>query len=246
MRTLDLFYSRHNKGQPSPPIRQRPISYYELTAVLRGQLTYEVNGEVALVEAGDAVFVRPNSIRTRPAEDGVDYISFNFRSSDEFSLPLLVKGALVSEARLIIDAYDRINDGASTTNNEANGHLLGALISLIEEEIAREGLNPLTVKITSYINMNFKSRITLEDVGRLTFFSPIYCDTVFKKDTGHSIIDYLITRRIDEAKKQLLGTTIPLSEIASLCGFSDYNYFCRVFKKRVGTTPSAYRRMLIE
>ena len=87
-------------------------------------------------------------------------------------------------------------------------------------------------------------RITLDDIGRLTFFSPIYCDTVFKKDTGRSIIDHLIERRIDEAKKLLLSPDLSLTKISELCGFADYNYFCRVFKKRVGATPGAYRKTM--
>ena len=88
-------------------------------------------------------------------------------------------------------------------------------------------------------------RITLEDIGKLTFFSPIYCDTVFKKDTGRSIIDHLIERRIDEAKKLLSSPDLSLSKISELCGFADYNYFCRVFKKRVGVTPGAYRKTMM-
>ena len=246
MKTLDLFYARHNKGQPSPPIHPRPISYYELTAVLRGALFYEVGGERVTVEAGDAVFIRPNSVRTRPSETNIDYISFNFRSDDDFCLPTLIKNALGVEARLLIEAFDRIDEEYFVDNNEKNGHLLATLLAILEERVKREGQNPLTLKITSYINTNFAKRITLDDIGRLTFFSPIYCDTVFKKDTGRSIIDYLISRRIDEAKKQLVSTELSLSKIAELCGFTDYNYFCRVFKKRVGTSPSAYRKMLIE
>jgi two-component system response regulator YesN len=127
-------------------------------------------------------------------------------------------------------------------DSEINVCLLSALIALLEEAVEREGQSPLTAKISSYINSNYMKRITLEDIGRLTFFSPIYCDTVFKKDTGRSIIDHLIERRIDEAKKHLSSHELSLSKIAGLCGFTDYNYFCRVFKSEVGSTPLAYRK----
>lgn len=246
MKSLNLFYARHNKGRPSTAINHQFISYYELTVVLRGSLHYEVNGECVTVGAGDAVFINPNSVRTRPIENDVDYVSFNFRSNDVFALPLHVKNGINGDARLIIEAFDRINSDGRPMDSEINVCLLSALIALLEEAVEREGQSPLTAKISSYINSNYMKRITLEDIGRLTFFSPIYCDTVFKKDTGRSIIDHLIERRIDEAKNHLSSHELSLSKIAELCGFKDYNYFCRVFKKRVGTSPSAYRKMLIE
>ena len=244
MKNLDLFYARHNKGRTSPPIYQRPIRYYELTAVLRGALLYEVDGEPVPVGAGDVIFIRPGSLRARTVESDVDYISFNFRTDETFSLPLHVKNGIGVDARLIIEAFDRINADGRPMDSEINLHLLSAIITLLEEAVEREGQSPLTVKISSYINSNYMKRITLEDIGRLTFFSPIYCDTVFKKDTGRSIIDHLIERRIDEAKKLLSSPDLSLGKISELCGFTDYNYFCRVFKKRVGATPGAYRKMM--
>ena len=76
----------------------------------------------------------------------------------------------------------------------------------------------------------------------MTFFSPIYCDTVFRKEVGRSIVDYVLDRRIDEAKRLLIEGTIPLAQIAETVGFNDYNYFSRVFKKRSGYSPTEYRR----
>ena len=246
MRTLELFYAKHRSREGAYAIDHQLIRYYELTVVLRGELHYEVDGDSATLSVGDAVFVRPNSVRTRDASDDVDYLSFNFRSNEEFSLPTFIKNALTAESRLLIEAYDRINDESYFNNNEKNEHLLACLIALFEDRVRFEDLDPLTVKITSYINANLSKRITLDEIGKLTFFSPIYCDTVFKRETGRSIIDYLLKRRIDEAKKYLMDTTLPLPRIAELCGFSDYNYFCRVFKKRTGFTPTAYRRSMIQ
>ena len=246
MKNINLFYVRHNKGQPCKAIDCQFISYYELTAVLHGRLFYEVNGESFEVNAGDAIIVCPNSIRTRPSESDVDYISFNFRTDDEICLPTLIKNALDGAARLIIEACDRIGEEYYFDNNEKNRHLLACLIALFEDRVRFEDLDPLTVKITSYINANLAKKITLDEIGKLTFFSPVYCDTVFKRETGRSIIDYLIERRIDEAKKYLMDTAMSLTQVAELCGFADYNYFCRVVKKRVSSTPTAYRKLMTD
>jgi two-component system response regulator YesN len=102
----------------------------------------------------------------------------------------------------------------------------------------------LTQTSLAYIHQHFSERITLKQIGELTFFSPIYCDTVFKNDMGVSIIEYVLSLRIENAKEQLLEEELSIKEIAESVGFHDHNYFSRVFKKRVGLTPSDYRQRL--
>ncbi len=245
MRSFDLIYMRHNTRPRDTKIDHQKINYYDLTLMLRGELTYEIDGETVVLTAGDVIFIRPGSVRSRAASDETnDYISFNFRSEESFSLPLFVKGAVTSEVRMMVELCDRVNGEYYFDNKEKISYLLGCLIGVLEDRVRYGGLNPLTVKIMSYINGNLSRRVTLEEIGELTFFSPIYCDTVFKRETGRSIIDYQLERRVEEAKRCLIDGTISLSRISELVGFSDYNYFCRVFKKRTGTTPSAYRKMM--
>ena len=85
--------------------------------------------------------------------------------------------------------------------------------------------------------------MTLKEIGEMSFFSPIYCETVFKRETGKSIIDYATEVKIDTAKNNLVDYSIPLSEIAENLGFNDYNYFSRVFKARSGYSPREYRKL---
>ena len=65
---------------------------------------------------------------------------------------------------------------------------------------------------------------------------------VFKKVTGYSPIDYLLHVRLAKAGELLLKTSIPVSEIASDCGFNDSNYFSRQFRKTYGLSPRDYRK----
>ena len=116
---------------------------------------------------------------------------------------------------------------------------------ILEDRSRTHNLNAITQKIIKYIHANLDKKITLDDIGDLTFFSPIYCDTVFKRDMGKSIIDYLLDERIEYAKKLLLDDSLGLSQIALQIGFSDYNYFSRVFKARSGISPSKYRNMAL-
>ncbi len=64
----------------------------------------------------------------------------------------------------------------------------------------------------------------------------------FKKETGLGIAEYLNRRRLHEAKKLLKTTELTVPQIAAAVGFCDYNYFSRVYKKRYGKAPGAFRK----
>ncbi len=247
MRDLKLIYSRHNLNEIASVITPKSIPYYELTLVISGHLDYYVDGAHISLDGGDAVFIRTGQIRARKMPESVcDYVSFNFEPHGEIILPAEIKSALHSEELLLIAALDKMNSRYYPDNEEKIGHLLGCMLALLEDRVRMHNLSRLTRSIISYINKNYRTRITLDDIAALTYFSPIYCDTVFKRETGRSIIDYLIDKRIEEAKKLMLGNINKLSEIAELVGFGDYNYFSRVFKKRTGYTPSSYVKMMFK
>jgi two-component system response regulator YesN len=95
-----------------------------------------------------------------------------------------------------------------------------------------------------YLHSNFSKKVTLNDIGKLTFFSPNYCENIFKRETGRSVIDYLLEIRMEEAKKLLAEGVLSLGDVSETVGFEDYNYFSRVFKKRTGYTPSEYKKLI--
>lgn len=247
MSNFNLIYTRHNLNGMAPKINAKPITYHDLTVVIKGRLEYMIDGKEIVLEGGDLIFIPQGSVRYRNASDtSVDYISFNFTCDREIHLPEYLHGAVHSDALLLIAAFDKINSVPYLDNGEKNGYLLACLISVFEDRIKRQSFNPLTLKIMGYLRTNLGSKITLGDISKITFFSPIYCDTVFKKDTGRSIIDYLLDMRIDEAKTLLREGTLSLQQISESVGFNDYNYFSRVFKSRSGYSPTAYKKMMFE
>lgn len=68
-----------------------------------------------------------------------------------------------------------------------------------------------------------------------------YLSTLFKKETGVTITDYINTTRIRQSLILLNSTNLSISEIAARCGFVDANYYSRIFKKFQGKTPKHYR-----
>lgn len=68
-----------------------------------------------------------------------------------------------------------------------------------------------------------------------------YLSNVFKRETGMTIVDYLIELRIKEAKKLLSDNRYKMYQISELVGYGDYAYFSQLFKKHTGLTLSEYK-----
>ena len=68
-----------------------------------------------------------------------------------------------------------------------------------------------------------------------------YLSTIFKKETGQTISEYIRRRRMEYATYLLSATELQIQTIALHCGIMDVQYFSRIFKKQLGITPSQYR-----
>jgi len=104
-----------------------------------------------------------------------------------------------------------------------------------------EQTNGVIIKAKIYIEENYSKDISLDDVSRVVDISPYYFSKLFKEETGENFIEYLTNIRIEKAKKLLLNREISIKNICVDTGYSDPNYFSRIFKKQVGVTPTEYR-----
>ncbi|QTH42065.1 response regulator transcription factor [Cohnella sp. LGH] len=118
--------------------------------------------------------------------------------------------------------------------------LLEAVDEIVRELSSHEK-NRLTVETERYLREHFREELTLQMVANELHVSPIYLGRLFKAETGEFFSDYLNRLRLEDAMQQLAGTSLKASEIASLCGFSDSNYFFRKFKQKIGMSPTEYR-----
>lgn len=101
--------------------------------------------------------------------------------------------------------------------------------------------NDLFTTISKYIERNLPNDLSQEVIS-VTLLIPR--NTLFKtiKDkTGLTLGQYIQSRRLKYAKYLLENTDFPISQVAEKCGFEDFNYFSRLFKKQIGTSPRTYR-----
>lgn len=104
-----------------------------------------------------------------------------------------------------------------------------------------EHANSIIEKAKAYIDEWYRKDISLDDVSRQMNLSPYYFSKLFKEETGENFIEYLTRLRINKAKILLMDKEKSMKEICAEVGYSDPNYFSRIFKKSVGVTPTEFR-----
>ena len=96
----------------------------------------------------------------------------------------------------------------------------------------------------AYINDRISEKISLDNVSDYLGVNKSYLSSIFNKDMGISIVDYIHDKRISNACYLLANTDFSISEVADYIGYFDTSYFIRIFKTLVKMTPLKYRESL--
>lgn len=99
----------------------------------------------------------------------------------------------------------------------------------------------LIKKAYEYIEDNFKREISLNEISEELNLSSYYFSKLFKDETGEGFVEYLTRKRVEKAKEMLKDPDKSIKETGCECGYSDPNYFSRIFKKATGMTPTEYK-----
>jgi AraC family transcriptional regulator len=99
-------------------------------------------------------------------------------------------------------------------------------------------------RLKEYISEHLADEISLIDLANIAQLSPFHFARAFKRSFGDPPYRYLRDRRFELAKRLLESSTTSVTEIAHAVGFADPASFTAAFRRSVGTTPTAYRRIL--
>ena len=94
----------------------------------------------------------------------------------------------------------------------------------------------------SYIAEHYSEKILLNDVADLIHLSPSECSRLFKKCMNITLFGYIQEYRIERSLKYLENPSCSITESGFLSGFSDSNYYTKIFTKIKGCTPRQYRK----
>ena len=97
-------------------------------------------------------------------------------------------------------------------------------------------------RVLEYINLHLGDHISNEDLSAAASMSISHLARQFRQETGETMTQYIASMRCKKAAGLLKKTDLPIQEISSYVGYSDNNYFVKVFRKNYDMTPTEYRR----
>ena len=107
-------------------------------------------------------------------------------------------------------------------------------------ELENNLVNDLIITLKS----NLTEKISLEKISQQAYYSKTFLNTIFKKNTGYTIMQYYNLLKIQEAKKLLRENMSPTA-ISNLFNFESPTYFTKVFKKYTNMTPTEYKKTIL-
>lgn len=240
-----------------PGHRHRAIKQeHVLQYVIGGRGFYEVGGKSYSLAAGDMFYLPKNELVYYYA-DPKDPYRYYWLEIDGASVRQLLERAGFTKDTPVAHIDDQAIEilfrriWPKILQNTFSGYL--AAKGLTYELIARllsfrqdnvEKLQPPAVQYVEqairFIKENFSENIGVADIAAAVGVGRTYLSVLFSRLTSLSPVEYLLSYRIEQAKK-MLDFGVPVTETATSCGFNSPAYFSTRFKNSTGLSPSAYR-----
>ena len=134
-----------------------------------------------------------------------------------------------------IEAIMTFNDGKNLMKDTANIYC-----RLVKKHSAKQ-YAPFVRKTVAYIESDLSGDLSLRALADLQNINASYLSTLFHKETGKTVTEFVNEKRMELASRLLCTTQLQIQTVAQHCGMSDVNYFSKIFKKFYGTTPKHYR-----
>lgn len=132
------------------------------------------------------------------------------------------------------------------TLEQLKNWLINTIRSIVELKFMRKVpvKKDVIADIKEYISENFDKDISLAELSGKFFMNPYYLSQLFKEKTGDTYLNYLMKLRINRAKELLEKTDLKVYEVCERVGYSDTNYFSKLFEKLVGCRPSEFKKKM--
>lgn len=240
--------------------------YIEVMYVLSGSITHEIGGEGVTVSAGDSIIfgraARHSIRKTEEGDLGINLIistelyekmlTDTSRASSIDTAPMLTLLEEKEPRHLVIESSkNRYVDGVlellveAMMRGDTDRYIIEATASLFLCHLASSASPSIggsrEMRLTEYIRTSYASA-TLTEAAELLGFSETYLSRWCSRSFGVSFKEMLMDERFRAACELLERTEMSVGEIISTVGYENSSYFHREFKKRLGTTPSIYRR----
>jgi AraC family transcriptional regulator, melibiose operon regulatory protein len=245
----------------------------EFFFVEKGNPLYFVNGQIITLHEGEGIFINAKTLHYGFSGNGEDstYLVLVFKPSllascpaiserflDEVGDPLLPYFHFsLEQAKPLYGEMSRLYE---LTSQKPAGYPLELLSGLYHfyalflsylpsqkdlPSFSGDGKMMLVKKMLSYLYCHYGEKISVADVASSAGVSESYALHLFKESLHSSLMDYLLSYRIEQASQRLLSSDEGIAQIALEVGFESPAYFSECFKKIKGYTPRQYRHSFL-
>ncbi|HZG84033.1 helix-turn-helix domain-containing protein [Paenibacillus sp.] len=148
-----------------------------------------------------------------------------------------------------IHAHELFMDSTSLSLNESATKSVPDMMKWIEHLLSRAAeygeSHSLFEKVKRYIHQHIDQEMSREEIANHVYLNPDYLTRVFKKETGMSISEFVLSERLKVAKELLAKTDLSVSSVALRVGHHNFSYFSKLFRKHTGLTPVEYKNRYI-
>lgn len=253
----NLLYITYTKYENDWPSFLHTHPFTELFLVTGGVGDFYVENNIYPLKKGDFILVNPNTTHTEKSDEkkpleyiavAVDNFSLTLNDSNHFIFNCINKYADIIR---YMDSMLAEQQGDKLYSNRICQNILEIiLIEILRITKLNVDTEPTInaskecFKLKKYLDSNYASKITIDDLARLSNLNKYYLIHSFNKYFGSSPINYLCGIRIRAAKELLANSDYSIAQIAQSAGFSSQSYFTQCFMKDCSISPSAYRHKM--
>jgi AraC-like DNA-binding protein len=248
--TTDISYIVFRKCSASWRLSRHKFPFNDITYVIQGSARYTINGIDYDLSSGDLLYLPENSIRegvTFP-DRAMHCFSIDFRLRNEKGEPVKLPFPIVSRIGNKRDIISMFHTLYYTWLHKQAGYIfkvhglflliLHRFYELIVTNSDSTAGDFRVKKVIRHIAEHYAEKPSVKKMAQLAGLNTSYFGSLFKKETGMSVNQYVTKTRIKNAENFLVSGEYRVEEVAAICGFSDVNHFYRHFKLIMGFPPS--------
>lgn len=236
--------------------------FHKIIVFVSGKVTYHIEGKAYQLKPQDILLVSQGAIHKPEIDPSIPYERYIFWIKDDLSFPELntcfqkANDRSFNLIRLDSALQEKLKDLLSEIEHSLRDAQFGdsilskALFTQFMVYINRIFLKSSTApdqksyssdsqveQLLKYINRNLSENLSIDHLAERFFFSKYHMMRKFKKETGYTIHNYIISKRLLHARS-LIAQGTPVMKAAIQSGFQDYTAFVRAYKKQFGTVPT--------
>lgn len=236
--------------------------FHKIIVFVSGKVTYHIEGKTYQLKPQDILLVSQGAIHKPEIDPSIPYERYIFWIRDDLSFPELntcfqkandrsfnlirLDSALQEKLKDLLPEIEHSLRDAQFGDSILSKALFTQFMVYINRIFLKSSTAPdqksyssdsQVEQLLKYINRNLSENLSIDHLAERFFFSKYHMMRKFKKETGYTIHNYIISKRLLRARS-LIAQGTPVMKAAMQSGFQDYTAFVRAYKKQFGTVPT--------